>query len=57
LYSTPCLFPVQVSIEKAMQNLKANDGLLNSEDSKSADLASCLKLLEDNLNKRDGSQI
>lgn len=57
LYSTPCLFPVQVSIEKAMQNLKANDGLLNSEDPKSADLASCLKLLEDNLNKRDGSQI
>ena len=56
LYSTPCLFPVQASVQKAMQTLKSNDGLLISEAPESADLASCLELLADNLNKRNRSK-
>jgi 2-methylisocitrate lyase-like PEP mutase family enzyme len=53
LYSTPCLFAAQASIQEAIQDLKAGDGLLSSKNTKSVDLASCQALLEENLRNRD----
>jgi 2-methylisocitrate lyase-like PEP mutase family enzyme len=53
LYSTPCLFAAQASIQEAIQNLKAGNGLLSVKSTKSVDLASCQALLEENLRKRN----
>ncbi|MGC2061794.1 MAG: isocitrate lyase/PEP mutase family protein [Thermodesulfovibrionales bacterium] len=52
LYSTPCLFAAQASIQESIQNLKASDGLLSAKNTKCVDLASCQALLEENLMKR-----
>jgi 2-methylisocitrate lyase-like PEP mutase family enzyme len=53
LYSTPCLFAAQESIQEVMRAVKSNDGLLTSGDMSSVDLASCQALLEENLVRRD----
>jgi len=52
LYSTPCLFAAQASIQESIQRLKSSNGLLSAEISKGVDLASCQALLEENLIKR-----
>jgi 2-methylisocitrate lyase-like PEP mutase family enzyme len=52
LYSTPCLFSAQASIQESIQNLKACDGFLSEENTKCVDLASCQAVLEENLMKR-----
>jgi 2-methylisocitrate lyase-like PEP mutase family enzyme len=52
LYSTPCLFAAQASIQESIQNLKDRDGFLSEENTKCADLASCQTVLEENLLKR-----
>ena len=52
LYSTPCLFAAQASIQESIQNLKDCDGFLSAENTKCADLASCQAVLEENLMKR-----
>lgn len=54
LYSTPCLFAAQASVQGVMHSLKSNDGLLASRDMGGVDLASCQALLEENLGRRDG---
>lgn len=54
LYSTPCLFAAQASIQEVMRILRSNDGLLALGDMRSADLASCQALLEENLGRRGG---
>ena len=52
LYSTPCLFAAQASIQESVQRLKSSNGLLSAEITKGVDLASCQALLEENLIKR-----
>ena len=52
LYSTPCLFAAQASIQESIQNLKACDGFLSVGHAKCVDLASCQAVLEENLMKR-----
>jgi 2-methylisocitrate lyase-like PEP mutase family enzyme len=53
LYSTPCLFAAQASIQETIQDLKAGNGLLSAKNTKSVDLASCQALLEENLRNRN----
>ncbi|HET6514324.1 MAG TPA: isocitrate lyase/PEP mutase family protein [Thermodesulfovibrionales bacterium] len=52
LYSTPCLFAAQASIEETIRALKSRDGLLPAGETKSVDLSACQALLEENLLKR-----
>ena len=53
LYSTPCLFAAQASIQESVQRLKSSDGFLSAENANGVDLASCQALLEENLVKRN----
>jgi 2-methylisocitrate lyase-like PEP mutase family enzyme len=53
LYSTPCLFAAQASIQEAIHKLMTGDGLLSAENLKPVDLASCQALLEENLKNRN----
>jgi 2-methylisocitrate lyase-like PEP mutase family enzyme len=48
-YSTPCLFAAQSSIESAMQELLASDGLLPKSGAKHVGVAECNKMLHENL--------
>lgn len=52
LYSTPCLFAAQAAVQESMRTLQSNDGFLNAENTKCADLASCQALLEENFMQR-----
>jgi hypothetical protein len=51
IYSTPCLFAAQSSIEQAMLQLKAQDGSLAGS---SIGVKDCTSVLSDNLARRDG---
>lgn len=53
IYSTPCLFPAQATIEKAMITLKTNDGVLKTDGEHPVDLKRCLSLLNGNQLRRD----
>jgi 2-methylisocitrate lyase-like PEP mutase family enzyme len=52
LYSTPCLFAAQSSIQESIQNLKACDGFLPAGNNKCVELAACQAFLEENLMNR-----
>jgi 2-methylisocitrate lyase-like PEP mutase family enzyme len=54
IYSTPCLFAAQASVDRAMRSLKEQDGLLNDFNKDSVDLRSCSAFLYENLAGRDG---
>jgi 2-methylisocitrate lyase-like PEP mutase family enzyme len=54
IYSTPCLFAAQGSVEDAMITLKERDGLLPEAGSAAPDLKSCSALLNENLAGRNG---
>ena len=49
IYSTPCLFPVQTTIEDAMQEIKANDGSLAGS---KIGVQDCTRVLSENLARR-----
>jgi 2-methylisocitrate lyase-like PEP mutase family enzyme len=51
IYSTPCLFAAQSSIEQAMLTLKAQDGSLTGSP---IGVKDCTSVLSDNLARRDG---
>lgn len=51
IYSTPCLFPAQAAVEKAMISLKENDGLIKTLDAERIDLEKCARHLRKNLSK------
>jgi 2-methylisocitrate lyase-like PEP mutase family enzyme len=53
IYSTPCLFAAQSSIEVAVESIKENDGHLPQIMGKPVDLKTCNALLEGNLRRRD----
>lgn len=53
IYSTPCLFAAQNSVEEAMKSLRDRDGLLNHPGKESVDLQSCTSILNENLARRD----
>jgi len=53
IYSTPCLFPAQATIEKAMVTLKTNDGVLKTDGENPADLKRCVSLLNGNQSRRN----
>lgn len=53
IYSTPCLFAAQGSVEEAMRSLRDRDGLLNYSGKESVDLQSCTGILNENLARRD----
>ncbi len=48
IYSTPCLFPAQAAIEKAIFSLKRNSGLIQNEDESQVDLKTCDSHLKEN---------
>ena len=56
IYSTPCLFAAQSSVEEAMKSLRDRDGLLNYTGKESADLRSCASILNENLARRDSKE-
>lgn len=51
IYSTPCLFPAQAAVEKAMISLRENDGLIKTVDAERIDLEKCARHLRKNLSK------
>jgi 2-methylisocitrate lyase-like PEP mutase family enzyme len=52
IYSTPCLFPVQGTIEDAMVRLKTNGGILTKDRENPVDLKKCVTLLNGNQSRR-----
>ncbi|RJQ50449.1 MAG: carboxyvinyl-carboxyphosphonate phosphorylmutase [Nitrospiraceae bacterium] len=50
LYSTPCLFAAQAGVEDAIRSIKEKDFVLDNI--RSADLGSCTRLLNSNLDRR-----
>lgn len=53
IYSTPCLFPAQAAVEKAMRSLKENDGLIKAVDDLQVDLEACAGHLRENQLRRN----
>jgi 2-methylisocitrate lyase-like PEP mutase family enzyme len=53
IYSTPCLFAAQSSMEKALKSILINKGHLPEEDKGGVDIKSCNAILESNLLRRD----
>jgi 2-methylisocitrate lyase-like PEP mutase family enzyme len=53
IYSTPCLFPAQAAVEKAVISLRENGGLINSEDNSQIDLEKCANHLRENQSRRN----
>ena len=54
IYSTPCLFPVQAAIEKALGDLREVDGSLSASP---IGLKHCTKVLSENLARRSAPEI
>lgn len=48
IYSTPCLFPAQTAVEKAVISLKENGGLIKMMDDQQVDLKACAGHLREN---------
>ena len=54
IYSTPCLFPVQAAIEKALDDLRKEDGSLSASP---VGVKDCTKILSENLARRSAPQV
>lgn len=55
IYSTPCLFPAQEAIERALDELVANGGRLPGTGDGRVGVRDCTRVLEANLARRDGA--
>ncbi len=54
IYSTPCLFAAQASVDAAIRGLRQTGGLLpESGGGHSVNLEECLAVLHENLARRD----
>lgn len=53
IYSTPCLFPVQEAIDRALTELRAADGLLPPATPPRVGVKACTDILRENLARRD----
>jgi 2-methylisocitrate lyase-like PEP mutase family enzyme len=56
IYSTPCLFPAQAAVEKAMISLKENQGLIKAVDTGGIDLKMCTDHLRENHSRSKESE-
>lgn len=52
IYSTPCLFPVQEAIHKAMLSLRERDGRLPAVVNGTIGVADCTRVLNENIERR-----
>ena len=52
IQSTPCLFAAQAAVERELDRLVADDGLLHGPESGALGLADCVRVLDENLDVR-----